>query len=166
MNNTRKLVTAAFLAAVLVASKYALDGLPNIELVSLLLILYVLEYPSLAVPAAGTYFLLYGLLSGFGIWWISQLHVWALLLLLAFLFRKNESVLFWAFLSGLFGLSFGALCAIPYGLMNGGLAAGFAWWVTGIPFDLLHGGGNFVLALLLFKPLRLVLQRTKQDRSP
>lgn len=50
MGKTRSLVTAAFLAAVLVASKFALDGLPNIELVSLLVILYTLEYPWLAVP--------------------------------------------------------------------------------------------------------------------
>lgn len=48
MGKTRSLVTAAFLAAVLVASKFALDGLPNIELVSLLVILYTLEYPRLA----------------------------------------------------------------------------------------------------------------------
>ena len=34
------------------------------------------------------------------------------------------------------------------------LAAGFAWWVTGIPFDLMHGGGNFLAALLLWRPLR------------
>ena len=46
--------------------------------------------------------------------------------------------------------------------MNGGIAAGIAWWVTGIPFDLLHGAGNFVVALLLYKPLRYCLQRTKQ----
>ena len=55
MGKTRSLVTAAFLAAVLVASKFALDGLPNIELVSLLVILYTLEYPRLAVPAVYTY---------------------------------------------------------------------------------------------------------------
>ena len=55
MGKTRSLVTAAFLAAVLVASKFALDGLPNIELVSLLVILYTLEYPWLAVPAVYTY---------------------------------------------------------------------------------------------------------------
>ena len=44
MGKTRSLVTAAFLAAVLVASKFALDGLPNIELVSLLVIRGLMEY--------------------------------------------------------------------------------------------------------------------------
>ena len=161
MGKTRSLVTAAFLAAVLVASKFALDGLPNIELVSLLVILYTLEYPRL-VPAVYTYVFVYGLLNGFGIWWFPQLYIWAVLMLFARLMRQNRSVLLWALLSGLFGLCYGALYAVSYAVMNGGIAAGVAWWVTGIPFDLLHGAGNFVVALLLYKPLRYCLQRTKQ----
>ena len=159
MGKTRSLVTAAFLAAVLVASKFALDGLPNIELVSLLVILYTLEYPRLAVPAVYTYVFVYGLLNGFGIWWFPQLYIWAVLMLFARLMRQNRSVLLWALLSGLFGLCYGALYAVSYAVMNGGIAAGVAWWVTGIPFDLLHGAGNFVVALLLYKPLRYCLQR-------
>ena len=87
MSKTRSLVTAAFLAAVLVASKFALDGLPNIELVSLLVILYTLEYPRLAVPAVYTYVFVYGLLNGFGIWWFPQLYIWAVLMLFARLMR-------------------------------------------------------------------------------
>ena len=157
MGKTRSLVTAAFLAAVLVASKFALDGLPNIELVSLLVILYTLEYPRLAVPAVYTYVFVYGLLNGFGIWWFPQLYIWAVLMLFARLMRQNRSVLLWALLSG-----YGALYAVSYAVMNGGIAAGVAWWVTGIPFDLLHGAGNFVVALLLYKPLRYCLQRAKQ----
>ena len=103
MGKTRSLVTAAFLAAVLVASKFALDGLPNIELVSLLVILYTLEYPRLAVPAVYTYVFVYGLLNGFGIWWFPQLYIWAVLMLFARLMRQNRSVLLWALLSGLLG---------------------------------------------------------------
>ena len=59
---------------------------------------------------------------------------------------------------GVFGLMFGALCAIPYAVA-GGLAAGIAYWVSGIPFDLLHCGGNVVLALVLFRPLRGGIKR-------
>lgn len=158
---TRALVTAAFLAAVLTASKYALDGLPNIELVSLLLILYTLEYPKLVVPAVYAYLLVYGLLNGFGLWWLSQLYIWPVLILLARLARKNDSALLWALLSGIFGLCFGALDALTYVVLNGP-AAGAARWITGIPFDLAHGAGNFVVALLLFAPLRKCLQRVKR----
>ena len=158
---TRGLVTAAFLAAVLTASKYALDALPNIELVSLLVILYTLEYPKLVIPAVYTYLLVYGLLNGFGLWWFPQLYIWAILIFLAHLARKNDSVLLWALLSGIFGLCYGALYAVALAFAAGP-AAGVAYWVSGIPFDLLHGGGNFVAALLLFSPLRKCLQRVKR----
>lgn len=163
MEKTRGLVTAAFLAALMVASKFALDGLPNVELVSLLVMLYTLEYPKLAVPAVYTYVFVYGLLNGFGIWWFPQLYIWAVLMLLTHFARANTSVLVWALLNGMFGLCYGALYAVSYAVMHGP-AAGVAWWITGIPFDLLHGAGNFITALLLFRPLRRGLQRARQIR--
>jgi energy-coupling factor transport system substrate-specific component len=63
--------------------------------------------------------------------------------------------------SAVFGLSFGALCAIPY-LFTGtdlqsGLSIAFGWWVAGIPWDIAHCVGNFVLMLLLYKPLSNVM---------
>ncbi|MDD4850441.1 MAG: hypothetical protein PHO10_07040 [Gemmiger sp.] len=161
MQRTKNLVLSAFLAALLIASKFALDGLPNIELVSLLILLYTLEYPALAPGAVYTYVFVYGLLNGFGIWWFAQLYIWLPLMAAARLLRGNRGVVFWATVSGVFGLCYGGLYAISYAILNGSLAAGFAWWVTGIPFDLLHGGGNFAVALLLFKPLRYCLQRSK-----
>ena len=155
---TRQIVTAALLAAVLMASKFALDGVPNVELVSLLVILYTLEFPKLVIPAVYTYIFLYGLMNGFGIWWFAQLYLWLVLILVARRLRAMESPLAWALVSGLYGLSYGALYAVSYAVMNGP-AAGLAWWVTGIPFDLLHGAGNFVVALLLFRPLRACFRR-------
>ena len=98
---------------------------------------------------------------GFGIWWVMYLYAWPLLALTAWIFRRQEHVLFWAVLSGLYGLFFGALCAIPYvinGCFNGGirsgLYAGFTWWVAGIPYDLLHCAGNFTLMLVLYRPVK------------
>lgn len=160
MARTRRLVTAALLAALLLASKFALDGLPNIELVSLLILLYTLEFPALALPAVYTYAGVYGLLNGFGVWWFAQLYIWLPLMAAARLLRGADSALLWALVSGLFGLCYGALYALGYALMNGP-AAGFAWWVSGIPFDLLHGGGNFLAALVLYRPLRRCLAAAK-----
>lgn len=154
MRRTRSLVMAALLAALLLVSKFALDGLPNIELVSLLILLYTLEFPALALPAVYTYVVVYGLLNGFGVWWFAQLYIWLPLMAAARLLRGSRSPLLWALVSGLYGLLYGVLYAVGYALLNGGAAAGFAWWVTGIPFDLMHGGGNFLAALLLWRPLR------------
>lgn len=49
------------------------------------------------------------------------------------------------------------LCSIPC-LFIGGIHTVFAWWVSGIPFDMIHGVSNFVLMLVLYKPLRRVLE--------
>ena len=50
MEKTRRIALAALMAAILTVSKFALDGLPNVELVSLLIILYTLEFPKLVLP--------------------------------------------------------------------------------------------------------------------
>ena len=44
-------------------------------------------------------------------------------------------------------------------LFTGGLHFALSWWLSGIPFDLLHCAGNFVLAALLFVPLRKLLDK-------
>ena len=41
----------------------------------------------------------------------------------------------------------------------GGLAFAISKWTTGIYFDILHCLGNFVIAWVLFKPLRTLLER-------
>ena len=60
-------------------------------------------------------------------------------------------------LGAVFGLLFGALCAPVY-LFSGGLGYAVSWWVSGIPYDLLHCAGNFAMALVLFMPLRKLLE--------
>lgn len=160
MKPTYRIAVTGLLAALLTVSKFAMDGLPNIELVSLLIIIYTLEFHKIVIPTVYTYAVLYGLLNGMGIWWVPQLYVWLILIGLTWLMRENQSRLVWAVLSGLFGLSYGALYAVFYAAVNGP-AAGVAWWITGIPFDLLHGGGNFLVAMLLLPTLRKGIQRAK-----
>lgn len=71
-------------------------------------------------------------------------------------FPKNSSVLFWSILSGFFGLAFGALCALPY-FAAGGIGAAIAYWTSGLLFDVTHCVGNFIVCLVLFRPLRSLL---------
>ena len=39
------------------------------------------------------------------------------------------------------------------------------WWVNGLFFDMLHCGGNFVIALVLFVPLRRLMKRLAKDAN-
>ena len=157
----KSIILSGLLGALLLTVQVVLAPLPNVEMVSLLVALYALEFPRQTPGALAVFILLEGLLYGFGLWWVMYLYVWPLAVA-CWLFRKTDSVLFWTAVLGVFGLMFGALCAIPYGIA-GGPAAGVAYWVSGVPFDLLHCGGNVVLALVLFKPLRGGVRRIKRQ---
>lgn len=157
--NARRLALLGILTAVLLGSQVALAALPNVELVSLLVILYALLLGRQVFWILYAFVLLEGCLYGFGLWWVSYLYVWAVLAGAVLLLRRTEApALFWAIVSGFFGLSFGALCALPY-LAAGGAAAAVSYWLAGLGFDLIHCGGNFVLCLLLFRPLYRLLDQ-------
>ena len=145
-----RLVLSGLMGALLVVSKQAMSGLPNLEPVSLLIILFALELPRETPGAITVFILLQGVLYGFGLWWVMYLYVWYLLALLAWLLRRMDYAFFWAVLSGLYGLCFGGLCAVVY-LFAKTPAFALSWWLSGLSYDALHGVGNFVLMLLLYR---------------
>lgn len=162
----RELAADGLLAALLFVSQVSLAWIANVELVSLLLILYALVFRKHVWFILYVFVVLEGLFYGFGPWWFSYLYVWALLILAGFLFWKNKTPRPFgiALLSGTFGMLFGLFCAIPY-LFAGGPGAALAWWTAGIPFDIVHGAGNFFLALILFQPLYRLLTALKHIQS-
>ncbi len=140
------------MAALMVASQVALAVLPNIHLVGVLVIVTTLLFGWRALYAVYAFAVLEMLIYGAGLWVVNYFYVWPLMVVCAMPFRKVRSPLFWGLFAGLNGITFGAQCAIPY-FLTGGWAAGFSYWVAGIPFDLVHGGSNAVLAFLLVMPL-------------
>ena len=140
------------------ALQVAMSGLPNIEPVSLLVMVFAVVFGKKSLYSVYVYVLLDILLFGIGIWNIYYFYIWAILAFVAIAFRKNENPLLWAVISGAFGLLFGAFCA-PVDIFIGGFGYAAGKWVSGIPFDLLHCAGNFVLALVLFVPLRKLLDK-------
>lgn len=154
----RDIAITGMMIATIEVAKNALAFIPNVELVSLLVILFTLYFGKKILFVIPAFILLEGCIYGFGLWWIMYLYVWPLLALITYIMRKQESVWVWAIMSGSFGLVFGALCSIPYIVLSGPKAA-FAWWVSGIPFDILHCVSNFVLCLVLFKPLSKVMRK-------
>ena len=154
----RELVLYALLGTVMFALKMVMAGLPNIEPVSFLVIVYTLTFRRRAFWPIALYVLLEALVWGVNLWTVSYLYVWAILALLTHLFRSMDSVLGWAVLAGAFGLCFGLLCAPVY-WATGGWAFALSWWISGIPYDLLHCIGNFFVTLVLFKSCRRVLDQ-------
>lgn len=154
----------AMLSAILYVVQVALSFIPNIELVSLLIIIYTLVYKQKTLYIIYTFVLLEGLSYGFGLWWFNYLYVWTILYLIIRICRKNHGLIFWSIVSGAFGLGFGALCSIPY-LFMGGLPSAFAYWVNGIPFDIAHCISNIIVTMVLFKPLYHLLNLTNNRYS-
>ena len=148
----RELIVLSLLAALMMATQVALAALPNIHLVAVFVILAALLFGWKSLYSVYVFVLLEGLIYGFSMWFVNYLYIWTILTIIAVIFRKNRSVWFWAAVSGIFGLLFGALCAIPY-FFVGGWAAAFSYWVAGIPFDLVHCVSNTVLAAVLLMPL-------------
>lgn len=157
-SKARSLAWMGVLTALLFAGQVVMSFLPNLEIVSLLIILYTIFFGKKVFWMIYGFVFLEGFLYGFGMWWFQYLYLWSILAVAALFFRSNTSPLFWSILSGFFGLSFGALCALPY-LIAGGPAAAFSYWVSGLGFDLIHCIGNVVLCLVLFKPLYALLQK-------
>ena len=154
----RELTALAVFAALMIAMQVALAQLPNIEVITLLIILATVFLGPKALLAVWVFVLVEGLIYGFHIWWINYLYVWPLLVLLVWALRRWSHPILWAVVAGLFGLFFGTLCSIPY-FITGGWGAGFGYILQGIPFDLAHCIGNIASVLLLYYPLERILKR-------
>lgn len=154
----RQAALLGLLGAMLFAAKMVMAQLPNIEPVSLLVMLYAVCFGWRGLYAVCVYVLLELAVWGAGLWAVGYLYVWPLLFYLARWLRRMEHPLGWAAVSGSFGLLFGALFA-PIYWITGGWAYALSWWAAGVPMDLIHGAGNFALALALFCPLRRWLER-------
>ena len=150
--------------AIIEACKMVMQGLPNIEVTTFFVILFTLVLGKKMLLVVPAFTLIEGCVYGFGLWWVMYLYAWPLLALVTWFFRKQDSVILYSLISGFFGLFFGALCSIPY-LFIGGPSMMFSWWIAGIPFDLIHGASNFVIMMLLYKPVRRIMDRINQKKN-
>jgi energy-coupling factor transport system substrate-specific component len=148
----RDMADLGLMAALMAGTQLAMSWLPNIHLTAVLIVVTAVIFGWRAMYSVLVYAAIEGAMYGFGVWWIGYLYAWPLLCAAAVLMRRNTSPLLWAVLTGVFGLCFGALCALPY-IFISGFPAAVSYWVSGIPFDLVHCAGNFVLTFFLVTPL-------------
>ena len=162
MENNKELVSMGFLSAILLIGQVGMSYLPNIEIVSLLIYIYTQVYRKKVFFIIYVFVFLEGCIYGFGLWWFGYLYIWSVLALIVLRSgRQQTSVIMTAVILGGYGLSFGMLYALPY-FIAGGWAAGFSYWVSGIPFDLLHCAGNVAVSLICYRPLRTLLGKLKR----
>lgn len=154
----RELILFGILGAMIFAMKMVMAALPNIEPVSLCLLVFGAVFGYKALYPVFVYVTLEILCFGLGIWNVYYLYVWPLLVLIAIFLRDMQQPLAWALVSGVYGLLFGALCGIA-DIFIGGFGFAISKWASGIPFDIAHCVGNFCIALVLFKPLRELVEK-------
>ena len=156
--NLRQIALFGVLGALTFGAKVAMSGLPNIEPVSLMVMLFAVVFGWKGLYPVYLYVLMEVLLYGINLWNINYLYIWTVLFVAALLLGQLENPIWWALISGFFGMSFGLLCSPVY-MVIGGFDYARRWWIAGIPFDVTHAIGNFVIALILFVPLRKLLTK-------
>lgn len=132
----REVILIATMAAVLEAAKIALNAIQNVELVSLLLMLYAQIFGARRTLVVIYIFdFLETLYWGSGTWVFAYLYVWDVIA------------------QGAFGLGFCFLCAIVT-LIIGSPHMMITSWIAGIPYDVIHCISNFTLCMALYQPLK------------
>lgn len=147
------------LGALTFGAKVAMSGLPNIEPVSLMVMLFAVVFGWKALYPIYLYVTMEILYYGINFWNVNYLYVWAILAAAAIAMRRFKDPVLWACLSGFFGLAFGLLCCPVYMVTGSSVRYGILWWLKGLPYDVLHAVGNFAITLTLFVPLRKLLSR-------
>lgn len=161
----KNIVALALIAALMCVGDFAMEWLPNIHFVGVLIVISTVVYRKYALLSIGVYVLIQGIMCGFSMWWIPYIYVWtilwgAIMLIPQKLSEKVKYVLYIIFCT-MHGLLFGILYAPWQVIMFGlDLKGALAWVAAGIYFDLLHGAGNFVLGTLLIYPMTKILRHS------
>lgn len=163
--STRELTAFGVLAAVMISTKKAMEALPNIHLVGVLIVAMTLVYRIRALFPLYVYILLEGIFGGFGTWWLPYLYIWTVLwgmtMLIPEKIPEKAQPFVYGGVCGLHGLLYGILYAPSQMLLFGlNLKGAAAWVAAGLPFDCIHGASNLILGTILIVPLVRILKRS------
>lgn len=156
-NKLKMLILSAVFGALLIAIQVVMGFLPNIELVTTLLLVFAAVCGRYAYLSVCVFVLAEGLIYGFAPWWISYLYIWLIPATVGILMRNCKNPIFPAAFSAIFGLLFGLLTAPPILIIE--KYAAMPYLVANIPYDIFHCVGNAVLTALLYIPLKTALEK-------
>lgn len=163
VDKIKEVALIGILSSLIFTSQVVLSPLPNIELVSFLFLIYTLNLPlRTSLSITFVFSTLEMLAWGIGSWVIGYYWVWPLWVLIISLLKPliKDSAYGWAIVSAVWGAAFGGLFAINYGIFYG-FKFSVAYWIRGLMFDLVHSVSNYLVALILFKPVNFAFQKLK-----
>ncbi|MDH8679676.1 hypothetical protein QE109_16075 [Fusibacter bizertensis] len=153
----------AILSASLTAGKFVLSAVPNVEIITFLFIIYTVIFGLkrsilTSVVFTTTEILIYG----FGTWLLGYYILWPILILITHVLKRTiNSEYGFAIVAAIFGFLFGLFFALFESLFYG-IGYAIPYWIRGIPFDIIHGVSNFIIVLVLYKPLTQTIQLAKK----
>lgn len=166
-------VKVAVMAAMLTALKFALSAIPNVEVVTLLILVYATAFgAAYTLPAVlvfcGVEVALYGVAS----WVVLYFVYWPLLAALACLSLRKRNLVVAVVLAVFMSVFFGVLSACADTLVS---AAGLArtqlgnywvaYYVRGLYFDIVHTVSNFAVVGVLYLPMCYAAERIARNTS-
>ena len=169
----REMVIFAMLGTIMFCSKILMEALPNVHLLGTLTMTYTLVFRKKALIPIYIYVMLNGLYAGFSMWWVPYLYTWTLLwavtMLLPKKMPKRVKLIIYPAVCCLHGIAFGTLYAPAQALMFGlSFKQTVTWIIAGLPWDLIHGIGNFLVGLLivpLSEFLKKLERRSRRHRT-
>ena len=165
--SVRELVILAMLGALMFSSKIAMELLPNVHLLGMLIVSATVVFRAKALFSIYIYVFLDGLIHGFNLWWLPYLYIWALLwgatMLLPKKLPKGVAMVVYPILCALHGFLFGILYAPAQMLFFSlSIEETITWIAAGLPFDLIHGVSNFCAGLLVLPLVTLMRKLLKK----
>ena len=159
----------AMLGTVMFCSKIIMEMLPNIHLLGMLTMTYTVVFRKKALIPIYVYVMINGLYAGFSMWWIPYLYIWTILwgatMLLPKRMPKKVKCVVYPVLCCIHGLLFGTLYAPAQALIFGLSFEGMvAWIISGLPWDLIHGIGNFFAGMLIVPLSEIMTKFIKKQR--
>ncbi|MCL1903814.1 MAG: hypothetical protein FWF94_05315 [Oscillospiraceae bacterium] len=160
----RDLTVFALLAATILALQIVLYGIPGVQFNGLLISAITVAYGKRALIPIYVYVLLYCFFYGFVIWNLPYFYIWlplwgGFMLVSRIKLSKKFKVPLFMLLSGLFGLSFGALYApVQAVFFSLNLKQTLAWVIAGFPTDVIHAVNNFFTGILIVPLSELLIK--------
>lgn len=168
MSKTREITIIGVLAATNIASRIALQSLPNIKPVTSIIIISVMIFGlSFGIKLTLVTTIVSNLFLGMGTWTFFQILAWIVICLLTQLLvdfyrmiHKEPNIILMAIFSALMGYVFGFVVSLEQ-FMIGGLGLFVSYYLAGIFFDTLHATGNFFFYLVCAPVLMKIFKKER-----